>query len=135
MSSANNIKLAAKLENLPKFIEFVSSSAKNHGFDDARIKDIELAIEEVVTNIFNYAYPDRIEDIEIICQSDKTKHFIIKIFDTGLPFDINSVDEPDAVTDFSEIKVGGLGIFFVRCLMNEVQYRRECNKNILILIP
>jgi len=134
MSYSDKIKLKAKIENLPEFIKFVSEKAKSFGFSEEKISDIELATEEVVTNIFNYAYKGPIEDVEITCKHIENK-FIIEIVDTGIPFNILDYQDPKFGNELSEVNIGGLGVYMVKKLMNGVQYCREANKNILILTP
>ncbi len=89
------IKLPAKIENLRRFIDFVSDYAKQNQFSDERIKEIELATEEALVNISKYAYPNDIGDIELRCQMQDNNILVIEIIDNGIPFDMNSVSEPD----------------------------------------
>jgi anti-sigma regulatory factor (Ser/Thr protein kinase) len=112
----------------------VSDNARQQGFDQKRIKEIELATEEAIANILNYAYRDAIGDIEITCKTKNNEKFIIEIVDSGIPFNPLSVDDPDIRADLSEREVGGLGVFLMRKLMDDVHYRRDENKNILTLI-
>jgi len=134
ISVSSQIKLPANIQNLQQFINFVSNNARQQGFDQKRIKEIELATEEAIANILNYAYRDTIGDIEITCKTEDNEKFIIEIVDSGIPFNPLSVDDPDIRADLSERKVGGLGVFLMRKLMDDVHYRRDENKNILTLI-
>ncbi len=59
--------------------------------------------------------------------------FVIEIIDSGVPFDITSLEDPVVTADISEREVGGLGGLLIRKLMNRAVYRREGNKNILRL--
>jgi serine/threonine-protein kinase RsbW len=129
----SKIKLPARIEYLEALIQFVSAYAREKGFTHERITQVELATEEALVNIFKYAYPEDIGEVELTCKMDNDK-FIIKIVDTGVPFDIESVPEPDLAADISDRKIGGLGIFIIRKMVDELQYRREDNKNILIFI-
>jgi len=95
---------------------------------------MELATEEALVNIFNYAYKETKGDVEIICKLDDDKRFIIEIVDTGIPFNVLSVAAPDSTGDISERQTGGLGVFLIKKFMDAVQYRHEGNKNILSLI-
>lgn len=133
MHIPSRIKLQAKLENLEHFIDFVSVCANKQEVDKKRIVEIEISTEEALVNIFNYAYRDIEGDVEVICKSDDDK-FIIEIEDSGVPFNLLSLKEPDTSLDISERKIGGLGIFLIKKLMTDVQYRREENKNVLTLI-
>ena len=59
---------------------------------------------------------------------------VIEILDTGEPFDIQSVPEPDLTLDVSERKVGGLGIYLIKKMVSRFHYRREGQSNILTLV-
>lgn len=134
MQILSHIKLPAKLEYLQNFMDFVSNCAKDQGFSQKRINEIELATEEALVNIFNYAYKDDNGDVEVINKLDNDEKFIIEIIDSGIPFDVLSVKEPDLTSDISERAIGGLGVYLMRRLMDDVQYRREGDRNILTLV-
>jgi anti-sigma regulatory factor (Ser/Thr protein kinase) len=134
MRILSRIKLPAKLENLERLIEFVSASANEQGIDRKRIVEIEISTEEALVNIFNYAYQNTDGDVSVVCKSDDNDKFIIEIEDSGIPFDLLSLKEPDTNLDISERKIGGLGIFLIRKLMDDIQYRREDDRNVLTLV-
>ncbi len=125
------IKLPATLENLAAFIEPVKSCAEKQGFSQKKILQIELATEEILVNIVNYAYQDHPGYVQIRCSVDDDKRFGIEFEDTGIPFDVLSLDTPDVTAGISERQFGGLGVFFVRKLMDDVRYYRKGDKNIL----
>ena len=128
------VKLPVIFENLTQFIESVSDCARAQGFGQKRVSQIELAMDEVIANIVNYSYPDKSGDAEVVCSIDDKNRFVIEIMDWGVPFNVLSLDDPDLVSDISERKVGGLGVFMIREFMDDVKYRFEDNKNILTLI-
>jgi anti-sigma regulatory factor (Ser/Thr protein kinase) len=133
MSVLSRRKLPAKLEYLQEFMLAVSACAKEQNFSRKKIYEIELATEEALVNIFNYSYPEGNGEAEIICNLEGDT-FIVEIIDYGIPFDITTVPDPDVTVDISQRALGGLGIFFIKKLMDDVQYRRENDKNILSLI-
>ena len=128
-----SMKFPAKLENLGRFMESVSECARAQGFDQKKISEIELATEEVLVNICNYSYPEKPGDVEINCKMENGR-FIIEIIDSGIPFDITSSVDPDIISDIAKRKIGGLGVFLIKKLMDEVRYRREGGLNILNLM-
>lgn len=134
MKVLSRIKLPARLEYLQKSMDLISSCARDQGFNQKKILEIELAAEEALVNIFKYAYKDREGDVEIICGLDNNENFILEISDTGEPFNVLSVADPDITADISERQIGGLGVFLMKKLTESVQYRYEGNKNILSLI-
>ena len=130
----SSIQLPAKIENMELLVQFISDIARKLGFSGKRVKEIELATEEAIVNIINYAYPDHSGNIKVTCTQDPSKAFVIKIEDTGIAFDISSLKDPDISAGISDREVGGLGVFLIRKLMDKVQYRRKNKKNILELI-
>jgi len=129
-----NIVVPAHLKSLQKSVAFVSSFTRELGFDPRRLSEIELCVEEVLVNIFNYAYPGEPGEVEISCRSGPEGTLTIEIVDSGIPFNILSSDDPDISLNIDERHVGGLGIYFVKQLMDRVEYRREDNKNFLSMI-
>jgi anti-sigma regulatory factor (Ser/Thr protein kinase) len=132
--NAYNIVVPAHLKSLQKSIDFVSSFTRELGFDPQRLSEIELCVEEVLVNIFNYAYPGEPGSVEITCRSGPEGTLTIEIVDSGIPFNILSSDDPDISLNIDERHIGGLGIYFVKQLMDRVEYRRENNKNFLSMI-
>jgi serine/threonine-protein kinase RsbW len=130
----SSIQLPAKIENMEILVHFISDVARKFGFSGKRVKEIELATEEALVNIINYAYPDHSGDIKVTCTQDKSKAFVIKIEDNGIAFDILSLKDPDISAGIFEREVGGLGVFLIRKLMDKVQYQRKNKKNILELV-
>ena len=124
----------ATIDHLRHLMEFVKNNAVRYGFSQRRISEIELATEEALMNIISYAYEGSTGDVEITCKQDDDKCFIIDIVDTGKPFDVFTIKEPDLTRDVVEREVGGLGIHFIKQFMDDIKYRREENKNILTLI-
>lgn len=128
------IKSAAKIEHLERLIEFVAGHAEMAGFTVNRINKIELVAEEVLVNIFQYAYPGTDGDVVLDCRSEDDVGLILEISDNGIPFNILEFPDPDVTTDFSEREIGGLGVLFVKEMVDEARYRRKGNSNILTLI-
>jgi anti-sigma regulatory factor (Ser/Thr protein kinase) len=135
MNIIDSIEVSARLENLYKCVELVSSCAEKHGFAKSVVNKIELATEEAVVNIFHYAYRGCEGDVEISCMTGNEDLFLIEITDSGIPFNILNAPEPhfSADTDIPRHGIGGLGIFMIKSLMDEIKYRREAGKNILTL--
>jgi len=127
-----NIKLPAKLENLGRWMDAVSECAREQGFDEKKIGKIELAVEEALVNICNYSYHEDPGNAEVSCKQDNSR-FIIEIVDSGIPFDMTSLPAPDLTSSFEKRKIGGLGIFLIKKMVDEVKYRREGSFNILNL--
>ena len=130
----DKLKLPARVANLESLLSFVTLCAEKSGFSENRLLEIKLAAEEALVNIINYAYGEKEGAVEVGCRMDGEDSFIIEITDTGVPFDIRSVSEPDLTADISERKIGGLGVFLVKKMVDTLKYRHEGENNILSLI-
>ena len=94
---------------------------------------IMLALDELLTNIISYAYPDtREHPIDIFLASDNWS-IIIEISDDGTPFNPLEVEEPDLTVSIEERQIGGLGVHLVRKLMDSVEYQRHDDRNIFTM--
>lgn len=94
--------------------------------------NLRLALEEAVQNKVNYAYPDGNGWLE--AEADIVGGVAVFVLaDGGEPFDPLSLPDPRFDLPVSEMKVGGLGVYLYRKLMDEVSYRREEGKNVLTL--
>lgn len=129
------IRLPAKLENLEPIMASVSGFLKLRGLSGDRIQEIELATEEALVNIFNYAYPGREPgEVEVRCHVEGEDRLMVEFSDSGIPFDVTAPAAPDLDAPLPERKVGGLGIFLIRKMVDEVLYRREEGHNVLTFI-
>ncbi len=128
------IRSAAKIEHLERLIDFVAGHAEMAGFTVNRINEIELAAEEVLVNIFQYAYPGTYGDVGIECRIEDDVRLVLVISDNGTPFNILEVPDPDVTADISDREIGGLGVFFVKEMVDEARYLRQGNSNILTLV-
>ena len=116
-------------------MQFVVTSAKDAGLPAKRVQEVELAVEEALVNIINYAYPEQDKgDMEVKCGLDDQGRLLIEIRDRGVPFDVSSYSEPDLNANISEREIGGLGIFLIRKMADKVHYMRDGEENVLTLI-
>ncbi len=123
----------ASIDNIPQMVAFVSDAATAAGVHPRRVMHLELATEEAVTNICSYAYevpPGRLS-IRVSRSGDTLR---VEFIDNGVPFDPLAADAPDLQADLENREVGGLGIFLIRRLLDEVHYHRRDDQNILSLV-
>jgi len=112
----------SRTNNLSKIRDFVFSSASEAKIPSDVIDDIILAVDEACTNIIKHAYksfPDGEISISIDFSENKFK-IIIKDF--GIPFDPESIPDPDLKKYYRQHRVGGLGMYLMKSLMDEVKY-------------
>lgn len=129
------VKFAAKFEYLDEIREFVGGIARSGGFSDKDVYNIQLATDEAASNIIEHAY-EKIPDgmLELSC-GVRDDAITIILTDRGESFDPSEIPLPDLKADLSERKIGGLGIFLMRKLMDEVHYEAKSNKgNVLTMI-
>lgn len=129
----NTLLLPAKLESVEIVRSFVLQTIKDWNITPEIVPKIELVLEEVLTNIIKYAYPTGEGDVEVQCALLNKDKLCFVILDWGNPFNPLKENNPDLSTDLFERRIGGLGIFLVRKMVDEVDYHYEEGKNILNL--
>lgn len=129
-----SLTLTNDLKRVPRLNEFIDEVSEANGFDMSTIMQINLAIEEAVVNVMNYAYPEGTKgDITIEAKSNGTEMIFI-ISDTGKPFDPTAKPEVDITKSAEDRAIGGLGIHLIRQIMDRINYERIDGHNILTLI-
>jgi len=112
----------AQFEFLDAIREFAADVARQAGMDEKDVYNIQMAIDEASSNIIEHAY-DGVTDGEIEVTLDFSPTlFTIVLRDTGKRFDSDEIAEPDLAANLEDRAVGGLGIFFMRKLMDEVRF-------------
>lgn len=96
--------------------------------------DIVIIIDEMASNVINYAFDDNQEHTFILMIEKKEDLVHIQIIDDGIAFDPLKKTEPDLESSLEDRKIGGLGIFFAKQLSQSITYMREDNKNHLDII-
>lgn len=95
--------------------------------------NINLAIEEAVSNVIMYAYPPKEEHVIRLHVTSTDKQLVFLLTDKGRSFDPTQVPDADINLDLEDRPIGGLGIYLVRCIMNEVSYQRLDDENRLTM--
>ena len=128
-----SLTLPNDVETIPQLNEFIDTVAEAIGLDMSLTMSLNLAIEEAVVNVMDYAYPPGEKgDVTIdVCASDEWLQFVIS--DAGTPFDPTQKKEADTTLSVDERPIGGLGIFLVRQLMDTIHYQYVDGKNVLTL--
>lgn len=116
------LKIPSQTDNLELIREFVSRIATKAGLDSDDVNKIELAVDEACANVIKHAYKkDEKHPIDIAIEIDYNK-FTVIVTDKGKGFDIKKIKTPDMREYLAEMRVGGLGIFLMRSLMDEVDF-------------
>ena len=133
MTTQTHITLKNQLSELNTLASAVESFAEQAELDMKTQFNLNLALDELVTNIINYAYDDEsLHQIEIeLSYADSLLN--INITDDGKPFDPTQTDAPELTQSLEQREVGGLGIHFVSKLMDSMNYQRTNEQNQLTL--
>ena len=115
---------------LPEFVEAVAGEAQ---LDHEAIFNLNLALEEAVSNVILYAYPEGTDNVVDIDATVDGKRVSFVITDSGKPFDPSAKEDVDINAEMAERPIGGLGIHLVRTIMDTVSYERKGEKNILTI--
>lgn len=116
------LTVPAQFKNLRKIREFVKKCARKAGFSEAECYKIQLAVDEACSNIIEHAYGGENRG-EIVCSCDYNDHeIIIQLVDYGDSFDPTRVEPPDLNSTICDRKTGGLGLYFIHQLMDEVTF-------------
>ncbi|MBN1487708.1 MAG: ATP-binding protein [Anaerolineae bacterium] len=135
MSFKKVVVFPAKLENLAAIDALIKSTAELAGLDARSIYAIRVATEEACSNIIRHAYQG-IEDgtIECGCYSNMDS-FTLVFRDSGHVFDLTGVPSPDLDSCLEDRKAGGLGVYFIKQLMDEVSFEHiPGTGNVLTLV-
>ncbi len=112
----------ARFDQLDAIRGFAAQAARDAGMRESEINAIELAVDEACSNIVEHAY-EGMKDGDIECTCDASSEALTIILrDHGKPFDSATVPIPDVNADLKKRRVGGLGIFIMRKLMDEVRF-------------
>ena len=130
-TSERHLLIHNDIQQIPQLADFVETIAEEKHLDHSLTLSLNLALEEAVTNVIMYAYPegtDGLVDIEAIIR-EHSLSFVIS--DSGQPFDPTAQPDADVSQSIENRQVGGLGIYLVRSIMDNVSYERNGGKNIL----
>lgn len=129
-----SIEIINQLTELILVTHTIEELSKEWDFSLKLINNINLAVEEIVSNILFYAYSDNQEHIISITFKKNTTHLAITIIDDGKPFNLLDSESPnDLNSSADDRKVGGLGIHIVKKITDTIAYKRVGEKNVIKL--
>jgi serine/threonine-protein kinase RsbW len=112
----------SRTDNLSEIRDFVYTAASEAGFLSDVIENIILAVDEACTNIIKHAYKSYPEGEITINIKFTNKKFTILIIDHGAPFRPETIPDPDLQKYYQQHRIGGLGMYLMKSLMDEVKY-------------
>jgi len=133
MDQQIGMTIGSDIAEIPEVSAWLEEVMRGSGFSEEAILDTQLAVEEAITNVIVHGYKEPGGEVVITCHvnSDRVE---VEIADTAPRFDPLSMPEPDLDGSIEERRIGGLGVFLIRQVMDGVSYRYENGKNILVLI-
>ncbi len=127
------LTLPNDVQEVPRLGEFIDLVCEELHFDMSTTLQLNLAIEEAVVNVMNYAYPAGTAGTVSIEARTADASVVFVISDKGTPFDPTAKEDADTTLSAEERSIGGLGIHLVRQIMDSVSYERRDGTNVLTL--
>ena len=130
-----HLTVEANIENIETITDFVNDQLKRMGCSKRAMRQIDVALDELFSNICNYAYGSDTGHATIrVAEIPDTNSVKITLEDTGIPFDPLAHDDPDVTVSLGERAIGGLGILMVKRTMNKVHYEYSNGVNTLTVV-
>ncbi len=130
-----NLTVEAKVENIDPLTNLVNKQLEAMGCSPRVQSQIDIALDELLSNICHYAYGDGTGHVTVGIEEIAEENAVqITIKDYGIPFDPLAHDDPDVSLDIHERNIGGLGIFLVKKTMSDLRYEYRDGCNILTVV-
>lgn len=136
MSKCNSkytLSVQASTKHLAEVRDFVAKYARKSGFKSQEVADIRLAVDEAYTNIIKHSYKDNEHQSVDIELGYTNNEFWVSLLDTGKAFDPSSYTKPNICQKIKEKKRGGVGVYLIKKLMDEVTYRKKGSANVICM--
>ena len=127
------VKLNNKVSELERLNHTLTEFGRRHGLAPKVVHDLNLALEEILTNIISYGYTDNREHEIKVRLSVQPGEVKAEVEDDGQPFNPLEAPEADIAQSLEERTIGGLGIHLVRKLMDGLEYKRQGDRNLLTI--
>lgn len=130
------LTVPGRFESLAQIAEFVEETVRAASWNDDEVYHVQMAVDEACSNVMEHAYGSGWQgDIDLTCCIEDQGDLVISIRDSGKPFDPSSVPEPPIGADLESLPEGGLGLYFMRKLMDQVTFHfDEKNGNMLTMV-
>jgi anti-sigma regulatory factor (Ser/Thr protein kinase) len=128
-----SFELKRDLSELDILCQNLEAFGQKFGLSQKLIFEINLALDELFTNIISYGFQDEKEHIVKVTLAPENDQLCLCIEDDGKPFNPIEFESPDVACSVEKCKIGGLGIHIMKKLMDEICYERCGDKNVLSL--
>ena len=125
--------LTNEIAEINKLALFIEELGETLNLTSELVFNLNLVLEEAVSNVIFYAYPKEEHQEIVLIAKMSNKSLIFVLTDSGKEFDPTQAPDTDVALSAEERKIGGLGIFLIRQIMNKVEYQRIEGKNVLTL--
>ncbi len=127
--------IEARKENLAQALAFVDEVLEEAGCPMKTQMQVDVAVEELFVNIASYAYGDGVGTALLQAEvSGDPPVFSLTLIDSGLPYDPLAKEDPDITLSAQERQIGGLGIFMVKQMMDDMRYEYRDGQNHLTVL-
>ena len=133
MRIEKEIRLTNDLDEVSLLAEFVEELCADLDLSAETTMNINLALEEAIANVIMYAYPSGEKHDMLLRVTSTQSQLVFLLTDNGVSFDPTKIEDVNIMLPIEERPVGGLGIFLIRSIMNEVSYQRLDGENHLIM--
>ena len=133
MTALLTVTLKNHLAEIERVSHMVEAFGEQHGLPARLLFEINLALDEVLTNVISYAHADGAEHDIAVRLSLAGRDLLVEVEDDGRPFNPLEAPEPDISRPVEDRPIGGLGLRLVRKLMTGLAYRRQQGKNVLVM--
>ena len=123
-----------EIDELNRLVVFLEELEEEWELPMVLVSSVNLALEEALSNIIFYAFDKGTKNEISIEFKLEGNGMEIVLTDAGKPYDPTQKDDPDINLPAEERPIGGLGVFLIKQIMNEVSYRRINDKNQLTLV-
>jgi len=127
------LTLNNSLPEISQLAPFLDQVSDTYGLSPDVSFQLNLALDEALANSISYAYPEGTQGtitLEVFFEDDT---LIFRLIDQGIPFDPTQQHDVDISLSLDERPIGGLGIFLIKQMMDDISYERLTNQNILTL--
>ena len=133
MSTNKTVRITNQRDQVDTVRKFFDDYSKENKLTEKTVHDIQMALDELLTNIVNYGYEDSDEhkiDVRFGINDDAVR---VEIIDDSKPYNILEQENPDISLSVEDKPIGGLGIFLIKKLMSNVDYYTKEGKNHLVM--
>ena len=134
MSRVLEVTLENSLPEIPRLAELIEVFGDENGVPARAVFNLNLALDEILTNVVEYAFPDDGRHEILIRLILDELALIAEVIDDGIAYDPTARPDPDTSLSLEDRPIGGLGVYFAKRMMDRVEYHRDGTRNRLTLV-